>query len=168
MPAQLYAMGLIDEASHVLMARYREQFDPEVMTGALDWFAAQVGAEALDKLLLTFVEQFPGSTVIAARRRRASGWQGRPTACRTAPPRWKRCCCCGRPTATRPSSPLRSCSKTRPLAEKTVYRQVTRQLPEYFATRPLIPLPDAKPMNLLDLLRAPAVGSPRSLSDSWP
>jgi hypothetical protein len=29
---QLYAMGLIDEASHVLMARYREQFDPEVMT----------------------------------------------------------------------------------------------------------------------------------------
>ena len=24
----LYAMGLIDEASHVLMARYREQFDP--------------------------------------------------------------------------------------------------------------------------------------------
>ena len=49
MPAQLYAMGLIDEASHVLMARYREQFDPEVMTSALDWFAAQVGAEALDK-----------------------------------------------------------------------------------------------------------------------
>ncbi len=32
---QLFAMGLIDEASHVLMARYREQFDPEVMTSAL-------------------------------------------------------------------------------------------------------------------------------------
>ena len=31
----LFAMGLIDEASHVLMARYREQFDPEVMTAAL-------------------------------------------------------------------------------------------------------------------------------------
>ena len=61
---QLYAMGLIDEASHVLMARYREQFDPEVMTSALEWFSAQVGAEALDKLLLTFVEQFPGLSVI--------------------------------------------------------------------------------------------------------
>ena len=57
-------MGLIDEASHVLMARYREQFDPEVMTAALDWFSAQVGAEALDTMLLTFVEQFPGSSVI--------------------------------------------------------------------------------------------------------
>ena len=64
MPAQLYAMGLIDEASHVLMARYREQFDPEVMTSALDWFSAQVGAEELDKMLLTFVEHFPGQSVM--------------------------------------------------------------------------------------------------------
>ena len=35
---QLFAMGLIDEASHVVMAQYRKQFDPEVMTAALDWF----------------------------------------------------------------------------------------------------------------------------------
>ena len=61
---QLYAMGLIDEASHVLMARYREQFDPAVMTSALEWFSAKVGADALEKMLLTFVEQFPGSSVI--------------------------------------------------------------------------------------------------------
>ena len=27
----LYAMGLIDEASHVVMARYRETLDPKVM-----------------------------------------------------------------------------------------------------------------------------------------
>src|SRR6185437_12706852 len=60
----LYAMGLIDEASHVVMARYREQFDPQVITAALDWFAGQVGADVLDKLLLRFVENFPGSTVI--------------------------------------------------------------------------------------------------------
>src|ERR1700679_310281 len=52
---QLFAMGLIDEASHVLMAHYREQFDPEVMTSALDWFGAQVSPVALDSLLLTFV-----------------------------------------------------------------------------------------------------------------
>ena len=61
---QLFAMGLIDEASHVLMARYRQDFDPEVMTSALAWFGAQVGADELDKLLLTFVEHFPGSSVM--------------------------------------------------------------------------------------------------------
>ena len=64
MPAQLFAMGLIDEASHVLMARYREQFDPEVMTAALDWFAGRVGSPELDTMLLTFVEHFPGQSVM--------------------------------------------------------------------------------------------------------
>jgi hypothetical protein len=110
---QLYAMGLIDEASHVLMARYREQFDPAVMTSALDWFSAQVGAEALDKLLLTFVEQFPGISVMRGQRRRGSGWRetdGTPH--RAA--RWKSCCCCGPPTATRLFSPSRSFSRKRP------------------------------------------------------
>ncbi len=61
--------------------------------------------------------------------------------------------------------PFEELFEDRTLAEKTVYRQVTQRMPEYFATRPLIPLPDAKPMSLLDLLRAPAVGSPNSLSD---
>jgi len=46
---KLFAMGIIDEASHVLMARYREQIDPAVMTSALDFFSAQVGAGELDK-----------------------------------------------------------------------------------------------------------------------
>ena len=64
----LFAMGLIDEASHVLMARYREQFDPEVMTSALDWFAGRVGTNELDKLLLTFVETFPGQSVMRGDR----------------------------------------------------------------------------------------------------
>ena len=60
----LFAMGLIDEASHVIIARYREQFDRNVMADALAWFRSQMIPEALDKLLLTFVEHFPGSTVI--------------------------------------------------------------------------------------------------------
>ena len=62
--------------------------------------------------------------------------------------------------------PFEELFEEKTLAEKTVYRQVTQDLPSYFATRPLIPLPNAKPVNLLDLLRAPATGAPRSLSDS--
>src|SRR6266568_1102169 len=59
----LYAMGLIDEASHAVIARYRQQLDPNVMVDALYFFSEQVGPQALEKMLLTFVEQFPGSTV---------------------------------------------------------------------------------------------------------
>ncbi|MGP8176293.1 MAG: alpha-amylase family glycosyl hydrolase [Terracidiphilus sp.] len=161
----LYAMGLIDEASHVLMARYREQFDPEVMTSALAWFSAQVGAEALDTMLLTFVEQFPGISVIRGletpRQWLAGTTDGAPhraAALEELLLLWT----ANRNEAFRPFEEL---FEEKTLAEKTVYRQVTRQLPDYFATRPLIPLPGAKPLNLLDLLRAPAVSSPGSLSE---
>jgi glycosidase len=162
---QLYAMGLIDEASHVVMARYREQFDPEVMTSALEWFRAQVGEEALDKLLLTFVEQFPGSSVIRGEHTpkewlygQSGGLPNRAAAMEEMLLLWT----ANRNDAFRPFEEL---FEEKTLAEKTVYRQVTQQLPDYFATRPLIPLDGAAPMNLLELLRAPSVGSPSSLRE---
>ena len=161
----LFAMGLIDEASHVLMAQYRKQFDPEVMTAALDWFSARVGADQLDKLLLTFVEQFPGQSVMRGQETPREWLAGKTG---TVPHRaaaleemlllW---------TANRNEAfkPFEELFEEKNLAERTVYRQVTKDLPSYFATRPLIPLPNAKPVNLLDLLRAPATGAPRSLSE---
>ena len=161
----LYAMGLIDEASHVLIARYREQFDPEVMTSALGWFSALVGAKALDKLLLTFVEQFPGISVTRGLETprqwlagKTDGTPHRAAALEELLLLW---------TANRNEAflPFEELFQDKTLAEKTVYRQVTEQLPEYFATRPLIPLPGSKPVNLLELLRAPAIGSPRSLRE---
>jgi glycosidase len=161
----LYAMGLIDEASHVLIARYRKQFDPEVMNAALDWFSAQVGGDKLDAMLLAFVEQFPGSAVVkgvATPKQWLAGKTGgishRAAAFEELTLLWT----ANRNPAFRPFEEL---FEDRTLAEKTAYRQVAQQMPEYFASRPLILLPDAKPMNLLDLLRAPAVGSPASLAD---
>ncbi len=163
--AQLFAMGLIDEASHVLIAQYRKQFDPEVMTAALDWFSSRVGADQLDKLLLTFVEHFPGQSVMRGvetprewLRGKTDGFPHRAAALEEMLLLW---------TANRNEAfkPFEELFEEKSLAEKTVYRQVTKELPNYFATRPLIPLPNAAPMNLLDLLRAPATGAPRSLSD---
>jgi len=161
----LYAMGLIDEACHILMARYREQFDSEVMTSALDWFSSQVGAEALDTMLLTFVEHFPGTSIIRGVETPTQWLQGatdgtphRAAALEELLLLW---------TANRNEAfqPFEELFEEKTLAEKTVYRQVTQQFPDYFATRPLVPLEGAKPVNLLDLLRAPATGSPRSLSE---
>jgi glycosidase len=161
----LYAMGLIDEASHVLIARYREQFDPEVMNAALDWFSAQVGGDKLDAMLLAFVEQFPGSSVVkgaATPKQWLAGKTGIMSHQAAAFEELILLWTANRNPAFRPFEEL---FEDRTLAEKTAYRQVAQQMPEYFASRPLIPLPDAKPMNLLDLLRAPAVGSPASLAD---
>src|SRR5258708_19632057 len=62
----LYAMGLIDEPSHVLLERYRQHLDPAVMTDALTWFSAHIGSQELERLLLRFVEEFPGTSVYRA------------------------------------------------------------------------------------------------------
>ncbi|MGA3346587.1 MAG: alpha-amylase family glycosyl hydrolase [Terracidiphilus sp.] len=162
---QLYAMGLIDEASHVLMARYREQFDPQVMTGAIDWFSSIVGPEALGKMLLTFVEDFPGISVMRGEQKPLEWLAGQTDGTSHYAVAFEELLLLWTANRNEAFQPFDELFEEKSLAEKTVYRQVTKQLPEYFATRPLIPVPDAKPMNLLELLRAPAVGAPRSLSD---
>ncbi|HVC45947.1 MAG TPA: alpha-amylase family glycosyl hydrolase [Terracidiphilus sp.] len=161
----LFAMGLIDEASHILMARYREQFDPEVMNGALHWFGEKVGEAELDRLLLAFVEHFPGQSVMrgdeSPRKWLAgatNGFPHRAAALEEMLMLW---------TANRNQAfqPFDELFNETELAEKTVYRQVTRELPDYFATRPLVPLEGASKVSLLDLLRAPSSGAPGSLSE---
>jgi glycosidase len=161
----LFAMGLIDEASHVLLQRYREQYDSQVMTDALQFFDGQVGPEQFDKLLLTFVEHFPGSTV-TRREETAQQWLAgstngrshREAALEELLMLW---------TANRNEAfqPFAELFEDKPLAERTVYKQVTQQMPEYFATRPLVPMPGANAVSLLELLRAPAKGAPNSLRD---
>jgi glycosidase len=162
---QLFAMGLIDEASHVLMARYREQFDPQVMTAALDWFGAQVGTNNLDKMLLMFVEQFPGQNIMRGQETPAQWLAGQTGAVPHRAAALEELMLLWTANRNEAFKPFAELFDDRTLQEKTVYRQVTGQLPEYFATRPLIPLAGAKPLSLLDLLRAPALHSPRSLSD---
>ena len=162
---ELYAMGLIDEASHVLMARYREQLDPEVMTSALGWFSDLVGAKALDKLLLTFVEQFPGISVVRGLETPLQWLAGETDGTSHKAAAMEELLLLWTANKNEAFQPFEELFADKTLAEKTVYRQVTAQLPEYFATRPLIPIPGSKPLNLLELLRAPAVGAPRSLRE---
>jgi hypothetical protein len=45
----LFAMGLIDELSHVLIAHYRKTVDPAVLTGALRWLETQAEASSSDQ-----------------------------------------------------------------------------------------------------------------------
>ncbi|HVJ06096.1 MAG TPA: alpha-amylase family glycosyl hydrolase [Candidatus Saccharimonadales bacterium] len=161
----LYAMGLIDEASHAVMARYREKFDPNCMLDALSFFSEQIGPLELDKMLLTFVEQFPGNSVYRGEQSAREWLAGttdsvphRAAAIEEMMLLWM----ANRNEAFRPFEEL---FRDADLAAKTAYRRVTQQLPAYFATRPLIPVPGAAPVNLFDLLRAPAVNAPASLSE---
>jgi len=162
---QLFAMGLIDEVSHLVIAQYRKKFDPDVMNAALDWFGSQFGRQEVEKLLLTFVEHFPGQSIVRGLETpqqwlagSTEGMSHRAVALEELLLLW---------TANRNEAfkPFEELFEEKPLAERTVYRRVTQDLPKYFATRPLVPLGGAGQVNLIDLLRAPATGAPRSLSE---
>jgi glycosidase len=161
----LYAMGLIDEASHMVLARYRQTLDPAVMTSALEWFGSQVGEQALDKLLLTFVEHFPGASIIRGEATPRQWLEGATDGLPNKAAALEELMLLWAANRNEAFKPFEELFEEKTLAEQTVYRQVTQQLPEYFATRPLVPLGESGPVSLIDLLRAPAVGSPKSLSD---
>jgi len=163
--AQLFAMGLIDEASHILIARYREELDPDVITGALDFFSSQVSPTALDSLLLTFVEHFPGQSVMRGLETPRQWLAGSTSGVPHRAAAMEELLLLFAANSNQAFKPFEELFEDKTLAEKTVYRQVTERLPDYFATRPLIPLEDEAPVTLLDLLRKPGIDSPTSLHD---
>ncbi len=59
----LYAMGMIDELNHALVARFRREKDPEVLRAAVRWLTERADPEQVEKLLQTFTERFPNTTV---------------------------------------------------------------------------------------------------------
>src|SRR3569833_560321 len=147
------------------MARYREQFDPEVMTSAQDWFGGRDSTKEQEKQQKTKDEHNPGQSVIRGKetpRQWLRGKTGNMTHRAAALEELLLLWSANRNPAFKKFEEL---FEDRPLAETTVYRQVTKELPQYFATRPLIPLEGAKSVSLFDLLLAPVSGAPTSLAD---
>ncbi len=161
----LYVMGLIDEASHAVMARYRQDHDPAAMTDALSWLSTEIGPEALDKMLLTFVQQFPGTSVYQGYetpQKWLAGSTGDISHREAALEEMMLLWMANRNEAFRPFDEL---FEDKSLAEQTAYKRVAEKLPAYFATRPLIEVDGAEKLNLFELLLAPALSAPLSLSE---
>ena len=52
-PGALNAMGLIDEALHLIVEQYRQQRDPQAIVDALAFFESRLGRPDLDRTLAT-------------------------------------------------------------------------------------------------------------------
>lgn len=156
----LNAMGLIDEALHVIVALYREQRDPKVMTDALSWFEDKLGREAFDRTLLRFVEEFPPVEVYAGKlspaewmRQQSGDVPHRAVALEEMMMLWLA-------NANTAFKPFRELFDDESLSRATAYVQITAALRDYFETRPRF---GPENQNLFDVLRTPALVSPESL-----
>ena len=160
-PGALNAMGLIDEALHTLVAQYREERDPKVMLDGLAFFEARLGRQALDRTLLQFADQFPTVSVYAGKQP-AQEWlaastnkiPNRAIALEELMMLWLA-------NANPAFKPYRELFDDQRLAEITSYPKITSALREYFETRPKF---GPENQNLFDMLRAPALAAPGSLT----
>jgi glycosidase len=160
-PGALFAMGLIDEATHALFTYYREHIDPQVITDALTWFQSRVGAPRFERLLIAFVEKFPGTSVYSGEETAkqwlagsTNGYSHRHAAVEEMVLLWL--------ANKNPAfTPFKELFDEAQLEPTKTYNVVTAQLRDYFATRP--PVDDEYP-NLIDLMLAPLLEAPDSLS----
>lgn len=159
--AALYAMGMIDELNHALIARFRKEKDPQVLSAAVRWLAEQADPQQVEKLLRTFTEHFPNTTVYRGEMTAAEwlakateGMPNREAALEELVLLWL--------ANLNPAfKPFRELYSDAPLREQTIYTKATKSLPEYFKTRPKL-APEVG--SLLDALQAPMKASPDSLT----
>jgi glycosidase len=160
-PAALFAVGLIDEATHALLAWYRKHVKPSVMTEALAHFSEQVGPDELNRLLLEFVNEFPNAEVYAGKQTpqqwlagATEGYPHREAAFEELLLLWLQ-------NRNPAFAPFRELFDDTRLAQTTVYQQITAALPDFFAALPKL---GAQRGSLLALLLS-VMDGPASLSD---
>jgi hypothetical protein len=157
----LFAMGLIDELNHALVARYRKDIDPAVLAEAVRWFAAQVTRPELDRLLLAFVEEFPNTAVFRGEVTAAEWLKGQTDGIPNREAALEELFLLWLANTNPAFARFRELFEDADLKRKTVYKQVTSTFSSYFGTRPPLS-PEAG--SLLDALRAPMLASPDSLT----
>src|SRR6185437_3274055 len=160
-PAALFAMGLIDEASHLLIHHYRKTVAPHAISEALEWFSSRLGKERFDRLLLRFVQEFPGSTVYRGEETAQEWLKGTTDGVPHREAAFEELMMLWLANANAAFRPFLELFDDEPLEQQTPYPNVTGGLREFFATKP--PIGD-EAANLIDMLRAPALASPDSLS----
>ena len=169
-PGAFYAMGLIDELSHALVEFYRKQLDPRAMADALAWFETRLTKPVVDKTLLAFVQQFPSADLyqgekgedLALDEKASAAWlEGETDGVAHRLIAFEEMILLWLANVNPAFSPFSELFDDQKLAAETGYRAIVSELREFFQSRPAI---GPENLNLIDMLRAPALASPDSLS----
>jgi glycosidase len=154
------AMGLIDEVLHYVSRLYAVRTDQRIFGRALAFLDERVGAEAVDRLLIRFLSEFPprevfeGSVSVERHLKEHTGeTSNREIALeellhlRLA-------------NANPAFEPFTELFDQEPLAQLPDYDGILRALGDFFAAQPAFG-PDNQ--DLVSMLQAPAIAAPRSL-----
>lgn len=158
---QINALGLIDEILHHVVHLFSEEINPGVIAQALAHLDRELGRQEVDRTLFQFTTEFPPlavhtgeKTAIKYLEESTTGVPNRQAALEEMIMLWVT----NQNPATLPYSELFDDSN---LSHQTRYLPILQSLYAFFESQPKFG-PDQQ--NLLDMLRAPAIAVPNSLS----
>jgi glycosidase len=156
----LYAMGLIDEIMHYVVALYREQVQADVFETALARLETNLGGDKTGGLLTTFSEQFPPRPVYKGEKNIDEYLKGyeEGESCRAHS--IEETMLLSLANLNPAFKPFKFLFDDKDLSHQTAYPDAIEELKAHLKSLPAFG-PDG--MNLWDFLRAPALASPDSL-----
>ncbi|HEX6770871.1 MAG TPA: alpha-amylase family glycosyl hydrolase, partial [Acidobacteriaceae bacterium] len=144
-----------------LMHYYRKTVAPRAIGEGLQWFSARVGPERVNDLLMRFVQEFPGTAVYRGEQRAQEWLAGSTEGIPHREAAFEELMMLWLANANPAFGRFLELFDDTGLEQQTSYKNVTTTLHEFFATKPPI---GSEASNLIDMLRAPALASPDSLS----
>jgi glycosidase len=158
---QLNAMGLIDEILHYMVTLYRRQVQKDVFETALVKLEKNLGKEQTNALLKAFCTQFPPQSVYAGELTVDEYLKGADQGDSHRALALEEMLLLALANINSGYDPFKFFFDDKELVEKTVYTSAVQELQAHLRTLPVF---GPGSMNLWDLLRAPALASPHSLS----
>ncbi|MDR0374717.1 MAG: alpha-amylase, partial [Treponema sp.] len=159
---QLNAMGLIDEILHHLVALYREQAQPDIFDTALARLNRNLGESGTLELLRRFCTRFPPKKVYAGEITAAEYLETAEGSVSHKAMSLEEILMLAIANLNPAFKPFLFMFDDKPLAKQSVYDDAVVKLQEHLKGLPVFG-PDGQ--SLWDLLRAPALAAPDSLSE---
>lgn len=158
---QINAMGLIDEILHHVLRLYREQKSPTLLQDMVRHLEEQFDPPVVDRLLTRFTEEFPPLTIYRDGQDVATYLSGRTGDLTHREIALEELILLWLANENPAFSPFLELFDDSMLERQTAYQQVFPVLKSFFDRLPPFGL---RGENLLDMLCAPALASPHSLS----
>jgi len=158
---QIIAMGLIDEILHHVVEQYRQQRNPDALAKALTWLDDHIGAEAVEATLYQFTAEFPPMAVYRGQQSVDEYLSGETNHIPHRQIALEEMLMLWLANANPAFSPYLELFDDYKLEFQSKYPYIIAELEDFFKTQPPFG-PDNLP--LIQMLRAPALASPDSLT----
>lgn len=158
--SEINAMGLIDETLHLLVARYRQQVNPQLWQEVQAQLKADLGEEKLEDALRAFLVDFPPVDVYQQKLDIESYLQGETNGLKHRDITLEEMLMLWLANANPAFSPFLELFDDGRLEQHTAYPEIIKDLERILRSTPAFG-PGGE--SLFDLLRAPALAAPHSL-----